>query len=57
MLLTLQANGIFGPKFCILINCPATGMQNGDEALPSIILDGRGPLVKMLITLEQHRIF
>ena len=31
--------------------CPVTGMQNSNEALPSIILAGRGLLVKMLITL------
>ena len=29
-------------------------MQNGDEALPSIILVGQGPLVKMFIILEPH---
>ena len=29
-------------------------MQNGDEALSSIILAGQGILVKMLITLEPH---
>ena len=33
-------------------HCPATGMQNGDEASPSIILAGRALLVKMLIILE-----
>ena len=33
------------------------GMQNNDEASPSIILDGGGLLVKMLITLEPHGIF
>ena len=32
-------------------------MQNGDEALPSISLAGRGQLVIMLITLEPHGIF
>ena len=32
-------------------------MQNGDEALPSIILAGRALLVKMLITVEPHGIF
>ena len=32
-------------------------MQNGDKALSSIILAGRGILVKMLITLEPHHIF
>ena len=30
--------------------CPATGMQNGGEGLPRIILVSRGLLVKMLIT-------
>ena len=30
----------------------ATGKQNGDEGLSSIILAGRGLLVKMLMTLE-----
>ena len=32
-------------------------MQNGDGALPSIILAGRALLVKMLIILEPHDIF
>ena len=32
-------------------------MQNSDEALPSIILAGRGILVKVLISLEPHGIF
>ena len=32
-------------------------MQNGDEALPSIILAGRGQLVHMLMTLEPRDIF
>ena len=32
-------------------------MQNGNEALPSIVLASRGLLVKMLITLELHHIF
>ena len=43
-------------KVCILMyfeHCPATNMQNGDEASPSIILVGRALLMKMLITLEQ----
>ena len=31
-------------------------MQNGDDGLPSIILDGRGLLVKMLIILNPHGI-
>ena len=31
-------------------------MQNNDEGLPSIILAGRGLLVKMLITVEPHQI-
>ena len=32
-------------------------MQNGDKGLSSIILDTRGLLVKMLITIEMHGIF
>ena len=36
---------------------PVTGMQNGDKASPSIILAGRGLLVKILITLEPVGIF
>ena len=35
----------------------ATGMQNGDEASPSIILARRALLVKMLITVDPHGIF
>ena len=35
----------------------ATGKQNGDEGLRSIILVGQGLLVKMLITLEPCGIF
>ena len=38
-------------------HCPATGMQNGDEALPSIIPAGGGHTVKVLTTLELHDIF
>ena len=32
-------------------------MQNGDKALQSIIVAGRGLLVKMLITLLPYHIF
>ena len=32
-------------------------MQNGDEASPRISPNGRGQLVKMLITLEPDGIF
>ena len=32
-------------------------VQNGDKGMTSIILDGQGFLVKMLITLEPHGIF
>ena len=32
----------------------ATGMQNGDNASPSIISARQGILVKMLITLDPH---
>ena len=41
----------------LFLHCPATGMQNSDEALPSIILAGQGLLLKMLITLEPHHTF
>ena len=41
----------------LLEHCPATCMQNGDEALSLIILAGRGILVKVHITLEPHHIF
>ena len=45
-------------KFCILTwHCLDTGMQNVDEAWPSINPSGCGQLVKMLITLEPHGIF
>ena len=42
-------------NFCILMyfeDCPATDMENGDEASPSTILAGRARLMKMFITLE-----
>ena len=35
----------------------ATGMQNGDEASPSIRPAGRGHLVKTFLTLEPPVIF
>ena len=41
------------PWVCII----TTGMQNGEEALLSIILASRGILVKMFITLKPHGIF
>ena len=47
-------------KFYILMyveHRPATVMQNGDEATPSINLAGRALLMKMLITLELCGIF
>ena len=34
--------------------CPATGIQNDDEASVSIIFAGRALLLKMLITLGPH---
>ena len=58
MLITLERHGIFESNFAYLFyHCPATGMQNGDAALQSIIFAGQGILVKMLITLEPHHIF
>ena len=38
-------------------HCPATDMQNGDEASPSIIFAGQALLIKMLINLELRGIF
>ena len=43
-------------KFCILL-VSAIGMQICDEASPNIISEGRGLLMKMLITLESVGIF
>ena len=40
------------------LHCLYTGMQNGDEASPSISPVGRGQLLlKMLIIFEPHGIF
>ena len=41
----------------LLKHCQSTDMQNGDAALQSIILAGRGILVKILITLEILRTY
>ena len=59
MLITLEPDGILDKPLhtCALLHYSDTGMHNGDEASPSIILAGRGLLVKMLITLEPHGIF
>ena len=37
----------------VFLHCPATGMQNGDEASQTNSLAGRTLLVKMLITLDR----
>ena len=59
MLITLELPGIFDSNFYtdIFKHFPSTGMQNSDEASPSIVLAGRPLLVKMLVTLEPHGIF
>ena len=41
----------------VFYHCPATGMQNGDEALSIIVLAGQALLMKMLITLEPCSVF
>ena len=41
----------------IFLHCPVTGLQNGDEALSSLVLAGQDVLVKMRIILESHHIF
>ena len=49
-LITLETHGIMGIfRSNFACYCPATGMQNGDDALLSIISASRGHLVKMLI--------
>ena len=55
LLITLKEYGIFGSKFAYLfiLTLYSHYLQNGDEALPSIILASRDNLVKML-TLEPH---
>ena len=56
MLITFEPLGMFSSNLhaYLFYHSPSTGMQNGDEALLSIILSGRGLTVKMLITLEPH---
>ena len=47
IIITLEPHGIFGSNLPCLYkftHCPATGMQNGDEASPSIDSTGRGRL-------------
>ena len=41
----------------LLEHCLATCMQNGDEAMQTIILVGQGLLVKILIAREHHNTF
>ena len=57
----LNPHGIFGSNFAYLsiitISSLVTGMQNGNGTLRIIFLAGQGILVKMLITLEPHRIY
>ena len=44
ILITLESHGIFRSNFAYLfiLTLSSAGMQNGDEALPNIILAGRG---------------
>ena len=60
MLISLEPQSKFGSNCTLIyfnIVLSLVCMQNGDEALPIIILAGHGLLVKMLITLEPHHIF
>ena len=41
----------------VFSHCQATGMQNGDEPSPIIILAGQALLMKMFKTLELRGIF
>ena len=58
MLIPLEQRGAYGSNFVYLYTYhrPATGMRNGDEASPSIILADQALLVKLLITLRPHGI-
>ena len=58
ILITLEPNGIVSQILHtnLFQYCSATGMQKSDQGLLSIILAGRGLLVKMLISLEPHDI-
>ena len=59
MLITL-GRMVYFVQICMHMDfehCPATDMQNGDKASPSIILARQALLMKMLITLELRRIF
>ena len=57
MLVTFERRGIIGSMFLLMYYHPPTGMYNGDDASPSIILVGRALLVKLLITFETLGIF
>ena len=56
MLITLELDGQMVYTY-VFLHCPATGMQSGDRASPSIILVGRALLMKMFITLELCGLF
>ena len=58
ILITLEPYGIVSQILHtnLFQYCSATGMQNSNQGLLSIILAGRGLLVKMLRSLEPHDI-
>ena len=57
ILITLEPYGVFGSDFAYLFLSSHSGVQNGGEGLPGIILAGQCLLVKMLIALEPHGVF
>ena len=55
ILIALELHGILSANFaCSRLD---TGMQNKDNASPSISVAGHGLLVKMCIAIEPHGIF
>ena len=61
MSITLEPHGIFeyylAYLYILTLSSHWPGMQNGDEASPSISPADSGILVKILITHEPHNIF
>ena len=62
ILITLEPDGMFRSNYSLQFiityyyYCSDTGMHNGDETSPSIILVSQGLLLKFLTTLEPQSI-
>ena len=59
ILITLEPNGILGSNFCILLYFDIVQplVCNTVTGVQSVMLVGKGILVKIHITLKPHRIF